>query len=258
MKIAIIGAGNIGSSLALGIRGKYQVVVTAKSEKTVSIMREKGFQVMKNRDAVSWADVVVLSVKPFQLRDVLRETYDLMSEKTLISVIAGVRIESLKRITGSKRVFRAMPNLGISIKKSVTALSGDEIEENVEEIFSMVGKTFWIDERSFDAWTALVGSGPGILAELIDGLMLGGVKAGLKPSVSLSALLDTLEVTLELLRKESPSSLRDKVATPGGTTIEAIYTMEYEKVKGGLIKAIYDASRRSKEISEELEMSLQH
>lgn len=195
MKIAIIGGGNIGSSLALALRDKHEVKVTSKSEKTASLLREKGLTVSSNRNAISWAEVVIISVKPFQFPDILRENSDLFNDKVIVSTMAGLTRKFLMKSTGGKEVFRAMPNLGITIRRSLTALAGcGGHAKSVEEIFSAVGKTFWIDERSFDAWTALAGSGPGIVAELVDSLMLGGVKSGLPASLSLTAAIEVMEL----------------------------------------------------------------
>lgn len=254
MKIAIIGGGNIGSSLALALKDKHDVKVTSRSERTASQLREKGLAVSSNKEAISWADVVIISVKPFQFPNVLRDGSGSFKDKVIVSVMAGLTRKFLMETTGGKEVFRAMPNLGITIRKSLTALAGSGDHANtVEEIFSTVGKTFWIDEHSFDAWTALAGSGPGIVAQLVESLALGGVKSGLPMSLSLSATLDVIETTVELLRNEKPSTLRDKVSTPGGTTIQAISVLKESGAEGAIMRAIYEASVRSREISREME-----
>ncbi len=257
MKVAVIGGGNVGSSLAKALKERYEVKVTSKSESTASRLRNMGLDVTTNREAIPWGDIVIVSVKPFHLPHLLRETQCMWRDKVVVSTVAGVDMETLRRHMNPREIYRAMPNLGITVRKSTTALTGEGQEwREVDGIFSMVGTTYWIEERLMDAWTALIGGGPGVVAELLDSFILAGVKSGLKPSTAKEAVLDMIRTTVELLKEGNPCELRDKVATPAGTTIEAISVLERRAVRGSIMEAIEESSKRSTEISREVKSSL--
>lgn len=157
------------------------------------------------------------------------------------------------------RVVRAMPNINAMVKSSITALSAGKTANSrdkviAEEIFRTIGDIIWIPEEYMDAFTALIGSGPGIIAELIDALVLGAVATGMPRELAYKAMLKLLEGTIRALEKTGwhPAILRDTVATPAGTTIRGIYVMELRAVKAALMETIQQATKRSIELGLEI------
>jgi len=152
-----------------------------------------------------------------------------------------------------------MPNINAIVKSSITALSAGKTASSkdkaiAEEVFRTIGDTIWIPEEYMDAFTALIGSGPGIIAELIDALVLGAVATGMPRELAYRATLKLLEGTIKTLERTGwhPAILRDIVATPAGTTIKGIYVMELRAVKAALMETIQQATKRSIELGLEI------
>jgi len=266
-RIAVIGAGRIGRAIikALVSSGYRNVVATGRSESTLHEAETLGARSLRsNSEAVSRADLVILSVKPFHLPQVLVEVErELWKGKVVVSIMAGVRIETLKKHMPEAEVYRAMPNICSLVGRSSTAIADGtkpgERMELVERVFSTLGKVYWVQEELLDAWTGLVGSGPAYIAEVIDGLVLGGLAVGMPRELALASVLDVLEGTVEFLRKQGmhPSQMRDEVITPRGTTIVGIKVLEKRALKSALIEAVVKATRRATGISKALNATLE-
>lgn len=240
------------------------VIGTGRTEKTLENIERLGATATRdNREACRRADIVILSVKPFNLPSVV-EIAEEIREKTVLSVVAGVRTDFLESMFPGARVIRAMPNIDALAKASVTALSAgksarDEDKTLAEDIFRTIGDVIWIPEEQMDPFTALIGSGPGLIAELIDALVLGAVAAGMPRDLAYATMLKLLEGTARTLEVTGmhPAQLRDLVATPAGTTIKGIYMMELRAVKAALMEAVQKAAERSHELGMELSHFLQ-
>ncbi|MEB3806826.1 MAG: pyrroline-5-carboxylate reductase [Desulfurococcales archaeon] len=261
--IAVIGAGKIGGALATALtKCGYTIVATGRREGTLENMKRLGVKAIRdNRRAVSEADMVLLSVKPVNVPQVLPEIGGELEGKALVSVVAGLRIKTLTEATKAAEVYRAMPNINVIIRRSTTALSGPRdgsFSRDVEEVFKCVGTVYWVPEEWLDPWTALVGSAPAYLSILIDALILGGVAVGLPRDVSTNAVLDTIEATVGLLRQRPvhPAEVRDEVTTPGGTTIEALKVIEERSVKAALIKTVEAATEKARLLGAEIDRQI--
>ncbi len=259
-RIAVIGAGKIGSAMAgRAVECGYSVVATGRRRETLEAAARAGARATRdNREAVSWADLVVLSVKPVHVPAVIREVGGLLEGKALLSVVAGVRRATLEAATSADAVYRAMPNINVLIGKSTTAVTGPRgngWDERVEELLSCMGSVYWVPEEWLDPWTALVGSAPAYLAVLMDALVLGGVAVGLPRDLGLRAVLDTVKATAELLEKRPvhPAQVRDEVTTPAGTTIEALKVIEEKSVKAALIQVVEAATRKAQVLGEKID-----
>jgi len=267
LRVAILGAGKIGRIIAKALvdRGYGEVVATGRSEATLREAEKLGAKATRdNRKAVSEADVVIISVKPYHFPQLLREVgSDAWGGKLVVSIMAGVKIATLRKRMPGAEVYRAMPNVCAAVGKSSTAVAYDtspgERARVVEELLSALGKVYWLPEELLDAWTGLVGSGPAYVAELIDGFVLGGLAVGLPRELALASVLDVLEGTAELLRRRGvhPSQMRDEVITPKGTTIAGISVLERRAVKSILIEAVVAATKRSSSISESVDKTLE-
>ena len=201
--------------------------------------------------------MVVLAVKPVDVERVLREISDLITPtKAIASVAAGVRIATLETILDvDAPVFRFMPNVGVRVGAGTLAFSSGRFtdtaaEEAVLELFSLLGEVVPLDERLFDAATALSGSGPAFLGLILEAFEDAGIVSGLTYDDARRLLLSTVAGTAELLRAEelSCSALRRMVTSPGGTAAAGLAEMERHGVRGAVIDGVTAAMRRAGEL----------
>jgi pyrroline-5-carboxylate reductase len=263
--VTIIGAGRIGSALIQALRecygGDVKVVATGRRDETIERAKMLGAEATKsNRDAVRAGDLVILSVKPQHFPEVVKQCgKDVWSGKVVVSVMAGIRLNTLKSALPGAEVYRAMTNINVVVRKGSTAIATHEEKspsrELVEELFKCMGEVYWVPEELLDVWTSLVGSGPAFIAEIVDALVLGAVAVGMPRDLAYKSILDVLEGTAKYLmvRNDHPANMRDEVITPGGTTIRGIMVMEAEGVKAALMKTVEAAYRRSVEIGSEID-----
>jgi pyrroline-5-carboxylate reductase len=260
--LAIIGAGRIGQAIIRATRSCVSNIIgTGRRDETLKIVSSLGAEATRdNRLAAEKADIIIISVKPYQFADVALDIKDSVNGKTLISVVAGVTLKTLKQVFPQAKVFRAMPNINALIAKSTTAIATTpetsiETKLVVEELFKCLGSVYWIPEEWMDIWTALVGSGPAFLAEIIDALILGAVMAGMPRELAYKTLLDVIKATATHLESTTahPLQLRDEVTTPAGTTIYGLMMLESQGVKAGLMKVIYESYERGKKLGGDID-----
>ena len=270
LKIAVIGAGNIGSALLggilkTGLATPHDVVATvATDEHRQELEKQWKIRVLgasHNREAAQGRDVVVLAVKPLKIPDVIEEIRDVLTENQIvISVAAAVPLSLIESLIG-KRVplFRAMPNIPVVVEEGATAVAGNRattVEQRhlVEKMFGALGAVVFVEEWQLDAVTALSGSGPAYVYMVIEALIDGGKKMGLSHEVATRLTEQTVLGAAKLVRetKLHPAILRDKVITPGGTTIAAIHELEKHGLRAMLISAVETATARSKEIGAQI------
>lgn len=260
VRVAILGAGKIGTAIARSIKDNFEVIATARNETTLKKVQELGINSTRNNSyAVSQADVIIISVKPQHFKQLLSEIdTNLWEGKIVVSVMAGVRLATLSKLLRGAKVFRAMPNINAVVAKATTAIAPEK-DEIVEKIFSLIGNVYWVQEELLDAWTAIIGSGPAFLAEIIDAFALGAVACGMPRDLAYNAILDMVEGTVTMLKKckTHPVFLRDQVTTPSGTTIRGLMVMESEGVKSAIIKTVEAAYQRAVTIGKEIDSSIQ-
>ena len=263
-KMAFLGAGNMAEALVAGIvKGKLSkpefVLATDISPARLEILKDRyGIQVGdQNLDAVSWADVIILCVKPQVINDVLAEIQASLSEKQLvISVAAGVSINRIQEIIGQTiPLVRAMPNTPAVIQEGVTALAGcrDLSLEQLsvaQKIFESVGQVVVVDEALMDAVTGLSGSGPAYIYLAIEALIDGGVRVGLPRNIAHVLAVQTVLGAAKMAKEtnEHPALLKDRVTSPGGTTIAGVQRLEEGGLRATLIDAVEAATHRSREL----------
>lgn len=257
LTLAVIGAGKIGQAIIKATRGCVsRIIGTGRRSETLRAIEGLGAEAMRdNAYAARVSDIVLISVKPYQFVEVAKEIRGSLKDKIVVSVMAGIRLSTLKSALPGADIYRAMPNINALIAKSTTALAPLDAQYNkgarlVEELFKCLGSVYWIPEEWIDVWTALIGSGPAFLAELIDALVLGAVMMGMPRELAYKALLDVLKATAEHLehRRTHPLELRDEVTTPAGTTIYGLIKLESEGVKAGLMKVIALSTKRGKRL----------
>lgn len=209
-----------------------------------------------NAEVIEAADVVVLAVKPQNVAAVAEETKGrLTAEKLLVSIAAGVPIDRLTTGFGTERVIRVMPNTPCLVGRGAAgyALGPDATDEDGETVWKLlgaVGVAFQVDERSLDAVTGLSGSGPAFVYTIIEALADGGVRMGLPRQTATTLAAQTVlgAAQMVLSTGEHPAVLRDRVASPGGTTIAGIQALEDHGLRAAMIGAVEAATERSIEL----------
>ena len=269
LKIAVIGAGNIGSAVLGGILKTHlaapaDVVATcASEERQKEVATRWKVQVLRgaNREAVRGRDIVILAVKPLTIPKVLEEIRDALTTKQIvISLAAAVQMPVIESILRKPvALFRAMPNIPVVVEEGATAVAGNrattpEQRQLVEKIFGALGCVVFVEEWQLDAVTALSGSGPAYIYTVIEALIDGGRKMGLSHEVATRLTEQTVLGAAKLVRetKLHPAILRDEVVTPGGVTIAALHELEKHGLRSMLISAVETATARSKEIAAQI------
>jgi pyrroline-5-carboxylate reductase len=252
-KIAIIGGGNLGTAIAEGLISSgfalpKHIIITKRNIKTLQSLEAKGVLVSDdNKEAVRFAELVVLAVKPFQVSDVLEGIKALINPKKhlLISVVTGVSIETILKVVGKKiGLIRAMPNTAIAIQESMTCLSAHEVSKEqlqyAEDLFNQLGRIAWIDEKLMDAATVLGACGTAYAMRYIRANIQGGIEIGFDAATANLIAAQTVKGAAELLLKKGthPEHEIDKVTTPKGCTIAGLNEMEHQGFSSSLIKGI--------------------
>lgn len=210
-----------------------------------------------NKEAAGSSQIIILSVEPQHLNEVLDTIRPaLRVESLIISVAAGYPIARVAaRLKPEARIVRSMPNTPSTVLEGVSALAfgprvSDEDAQVARTIFESVGKVVVVEERLMDAVTGLSGSGPAYVYLMIEALADGGVKMGLSRSVAeLLAAQTVLGAARMVIESgEHPGRLKDRVASPGGTTIAGIHKLEEGRLRGTLIAAVEAATKRSQEL----------
>ncbi len=216
-----------------------------------------GIQVGRNnREAVRWADMVVLAVKPQVLDVVLQDIRTETADRLIVSVVAGVPIARITAACGEKTpVIRTMPNTPAMVHEGMTAIAvGTGVVESdivwVRQMFESVGKVVPVEERLMDAVTGLSGSGPAYVFLAIEALTDGGVKMGLsREAAGLLAAQTVLGAARMVLETgQHPARLKDQVTSPEGTTIAGLHQLVQGGLRATLINAVEAATKRSQEL----------
>ncbi len=262
-KIGFIGAGNMAEAL---IRGLLEQEVCCKEDVIAGevfeprreyIARTLGVATTaSNEEVVRSADVVFLAVKPQHLRQVLGDLEGSFGEGHLVvSIVAGVTLESLEGMIPEARVVRVMPNQPCMVMASASAYSlggkaTTEDGERVRSFLESVGVAYPVEERNMDAVTGLSGSGPAYAYMMIEALSDGGVLMGLPRDVSTMLAAQTLLGAAKTVLETGvhPGQMKDVVSSPGGTTIAALHVLEESGVRGALMGAVEASAERSKEL----------
>lgn len=260
--VCFIGTGNMGAALMRGLASQPGISLTGydlDAAKLSTLCAEcSATPVRSIREAVARARYVVMCVKPQQMKGVLADVHPgLAAEKCLISVAAGITGKQLAEWTGHIcPVVRAMPNTPALAGAGVTAVCLDdphldgERKEVVRAIFASVGDVHVLEEKAFDAFTALAGSGPAYVFYFMEALTEAGVAAGLSRPQSLEIVTGLLGGSLKLAAVSGShvSQLREMVTSPAGTTIAALNHLDRHAVRAAVIDAVLAAKKRSREL----------
>jgi len=265
-RIAVIGAGNIGTALIRGVLKSGvattdSVVATVRSEERAAIVRERfGIRVLtgNNLEAVEGSDVVVLAVKPSIIPRVVHEIrWAMRADRVVVSLAAAFPIYLIEQILGrDAAVSRAMPNLPMIVEEGAVAIAHNAHvqpaqRELIANIFASIGVVCFVEEDQMHAVTALSGSGPAYIYMVIEAMIAGGLKMGLPHATATRLAEQTVLGAAKLVRETGlhPAVLKDQVITPGGVTISAVHELERYGLRSMLISAIETATLHSRAMS---------
>jgi pyrroline-5-carboxylate reductase len=210
-----------------------------------------------NSSLAKAANVIVLATKPQQITAALAELCDGARAKLVISIAAGVKLVKLAAALPEARLVRVMPNTPCLVGQSASGYcrgpaATDADAKLVADLLSAVGIAFEVDESLLDAVTGLSGSGPAFAYVMIEALADGGVRVGLKREVAVALAAQTLLGAAQMVLQtgEHPAVLKDRVASPGGTTIAGLEALEAGGLRGTLMSAVEAATRRSIELGQ--------
>lgn len=251
-KIAIIGGGNLGTAIAEGlIASRFSkpadIIITKRNISTLKTFEKKGVSISSNNnEAVKKSGIIILAVKPFQVKEVLDGIKkDITSSHILVSVVTGVLISDMDEVIRKKiPFFRAMPNTAIAIRESMTCLSSANAGANqvklINDLFSTLGKVVAIEEKLMDAATVLGACGTAFAMRYIRANIQGGIEIGFDAQTASLIAAQTVKGAADLLLKKGlhPESEIDKVTTPKGCTIAGLNEMEHNGFSSSLIKGV--------------------
>ncbi len=266
MNIAFIGGGNMAAALIGGI----QRAGTAHTISVLEIDAERGrqfgaqYRVAAHDKAGAWlrdAQMVVLAVKPQQMRSAVADIKPFIGRPLVLSIAAGVRASTLARWLETDVIVRTMPNTPALIGAGVTgaaALHGVTPEQRMaaDEILHAVGQVVWFeDESMLDPVVAVSGSGPAYVFFFIEAMQQAAQEMGLNAEQARSLAVQTFlgAAQLAAASPEPASVLRERVTSKGGTTAAALASFEADGVKDAIVRALHAALARSKELGDELD-----
>lgn len=264
-KVAIIGAGKMGEAIIAGLlkSGEYssrdiQAVEVVESRRQYINQTYKVKCLSDAKKVANFGDIVLLAVKPSVVGKVLEQIGPLLKrEKVLVSIAAGVTLEFMRKFVPEKvPIVRVMPNLACSVREAmVTFCPTSNITKEeltmVTNMLSLLGKVMRLDEKYLNLATGLVGSGPAYIYLIIDALADAGVRLGLPKDVSITLAAQTTLGAAKIVIEtgEHPIKLKDKVATPAGTTVEGLLELERGGLRATIISAVTKAAERAKGLS---------
>lgn len=267
MKISFIGGGNmatafLGGLMQEGFTAGDMHVVEPYAENRDKLASQFGVAVSEAADArLSQSDVIVLAIKPQQMREAAASLAPHLKSQLVLSIAAGIRLTDLSRwLNGYARLVRAMPNTPALIGAGVTGLyAGASVDAEgrkaAERILSAVGKAVWVQsEELLNPVTAVSGSGPAYVFYFLEAMQQAGQEFGLPDAVTRELALETF-IGAARLAAQSPetfATLRERVTSKGGTTAAALNVMNAGKMKETFIEALKAASARGKELGEEM------
>lgn len=253
MKIAIIGAGNMGGSIARGLaKGNLipvENITVANPSQTKLELLKNDYPTINithnNVEAAIGADIVILAVKPWIISEVLREL-KLKGKQILVSVASGISFEELAHnvVEPEMPMFRIIPNTAISEQQSMTVISSRNATAEMEilmiNLFNEMGIAMMMPEEKLAAATALASCGIAYVLKYIQAAMQAGIEMGIRPDDAMDLVAQSAKGAAELILNNAthPSVEIDKVTTPGGITIKGINELEHNGFTSAVIKAI--------------------
>lgn len=227
----------MAAAMARGLRGQVDgmLFTDGGSGRAAELARELGGDaVTSNRELAERADVVVLAVKPAKLGDVAAQ---LAGAKVVVSLLGATSLEALRQAFPDASVVRAMPNVGVEVRKGVLCVAGD-LDSGVRTLLEGLGHVVELPDSQFDAATAVMGCSPAYFALAVEAIADAGIADGLDAELARELVVETAAGTAELLRTHDPAALRKAVASPGGSTEAGLEALDREGARGAFEAAV--------------------
>ena len=250
-KIAILGGGNIGTSLAKGLiaSGQYdttEILITDKRESRTELLKKSGFSTSDNNfEAVIQSEIIVASVKPQQFEELAAEIKNAIDPgHVLLTTVTGVTFKNIESILGTIPMSRLMPNTALEICESMTCISFKNTEavheEKIISIFGKLGKTVVIPEDLIDASTVIGACGIAFALRFMRAMSQGGIEIGFNSELAQLITAQTVKgaASLILETRNHPEREIDKVTTPQGITISGLNEMEHQGLSSAVIRGL--------------------
>lgn len=261
-KIAILGGGNIGTSLARGLikSGQFtfdEIIITDKRESRIAFLKNQGFRVtIENHRAVAESGIIILSVKPQQFATLAEEIKDRVTTKhILISTITGITHDDIESVFGSTPNVRIMPNTALEICESMTCISFKNLNSDQEKmvltLFDKLGKTIVIPEELIGASTVLGACGIAFALRFMRAMSQGGIEIGFNSEMAQYITAQTVKGAVGLIMDtpNHPESEIDKVTTPQGITISGLNEMEHQGLSSAVIRGLTTSFNKLENLS---------
>lgn len=259
MNVLIIGGGNLGVSIAKGLSQfstGTEITVTRRNLELIKHLIESGITVSNDNVAhLNKSNLIILTVKPYQVDKVLEEILPYMDHSIIASAVSGLTLEQLEQKTFSKHpVVRIMPSIAAQYGESATCISFEnknkDAGEKVSTLFNTLGTVIRIDEKLMDAATVLGSCGTAYALRYIRASMQAGIEIGFDAETALAIASQTVKGAAKLALEEQvhPEQLIDRVTTPQGCTIVGINEMEHQGFSSALIRGIKTSLLKIKEI----------
>ncbi len=258
-KIHIIGGGNLGVALAIGI-SKFSsnslVTITRRNVQHIKYLESPAIRVSSdNTFEISQADIILLTIKPYQVDTVLQEILPHVTNKIIASAVSGLSNDMLEQKTNyAHSTVRIMPNIAAQFGESATCISFSEKSrvggQKILELFSQLGTAFIIEEKLMDASTILGACGTAYALRYIRAAMQAGIEIGFDAPTALAIASQTVKGAAQMTLDEKihPEQLIDRVTTPLGCTIVGLNEMEHQGFSSSLIKGIRTSFDKIKEL----------
>ncbi len=263
MRVCFIGGGNMGTAIIKSLLSKGEVspgditVSDISQQRRDFLKKEYGVNTTAdNAGAIKNADVVVLAIKPQDSNNIMTEIKNGLSQQLVLSIMAGVTLDTLNQGLNHPYLIRAMPNMPAQIGAGMTVWTAtknvtQQHKDFARSILSSAGEENYVNsEKYIDMATALSGSGPAYVFLVIEALTDAGVHIGLPRDIAEKLVIETTLGSTRTVKemKKHPAELRNMVTSPGGTTAEGIFQLEAGGLRSLLLKAVIAAYEKSKDL----------
>ena len=268
MKVAFIGLGNMGASLAKAVAREVAttdlLLVNRSPQKVEEFISQYGGTASDLQEAFAEAEVIFLGVKPYQICPLLEEYLNILTQRSnllLVSMAAGLELEKMASVVKNDRVglIRIMPNTPVAIGQGVISLARsqavtDQQVAQVKELLAGAGALYEMEEKLMDPATAVAGCGPAFVYQMIEAMADAGVSLGLSREQALQMAAQTFQGASQMVLEtgEHPARLRDAVCSPGGSTIAGVNRLEQVGLRGDIIAGVEAAYKRTQEMGQEV------
>jgi pyrroline-5-carboxylate reductase len=261
--IAILGAGNLGISLAKGLLVSEQftlaeMILTDKRVHRISFLKEKGYTITDNNaEAVKQSQIVVMSIKPQQFESLAEEIRDVITPGHIVlSTITGLTLKEIESVLGKVPIFRIMPNTALAICESMTCIASKNTQADHQELilsmFNRLGSTLEIPEDMMGAATVVGACGIAFALRFMRAMSQGGIEIGFNSEMSQLITAQTVKGAARLILETNnhPEREIDKVTTPQGITISGLNEMEHQGLSSAVIRGLITSFTKLEQMKE--------